>query len=199
MHPTPDPARYKEEGARLDPHAPLWICHEAKTKVKCHTIIQQRAASATGTVTTFEFYRFRFHFRARDPVHFPRGRAPTWCAAPLERSCATPLPRPPTPVCSSRDPRWAAPPAAWRIGPGLSCCAPSTWMASPSPRGLVLRGCARVRLREPALEHFQAAFAKLGENGVGPGRGRAVAGRRRATRPGGWRRNRDGEPARLPP
>jgi hypothetical protein len=28
-------------------------------------------------------------------------------------------------------------------------------------------------LREPALEHFRAAFAKLGENGVGPGRGRA--------------------------
>jgi len=34
-----------------------------------------KTAGATIAVTTFEFYRFRFHFRARDPVHFPAGKS----------------------------------------------------------------------------------------------------------------------------
>jgi len=123
---------------------------------------------------TFEFYRFRFHFRARDPVHFPAGKS-----ANAVRGA------------------FGAGPARNRV-PGrlrASVRARSALGSAPSgladwPRPFVLRAVHLdgltiaaggwffvdvhvFDLREPALEHFRAAFARLGENGVGPGRGRA--------------------------
>jgi len=61
----------------MDSRSPLSkLCTKRKTRVKCFTIIQQeRLASAGHLVTTFEFFRFRFHFRALDQVHFPQGKS----------------------------------------------------------------------------------------------------------------------------
>src|SRR5271157_227299 len=125
MHPTPDPARYKKRGRGCTHAAPSRICHEAKTKVKCHTIIQQENAASECKVDQASFPQRRDHVRVLPvPLSLSRpGRG-----ALLERSCATPPPPPPTPVYSSLEPRWARPPAAWRTGRGLSCCAPPTWM-----------------------------------------------------------------------
>src|SRR5215831_3650539 len=49
----------------MDSHYPLFVMKQ-KTRAKCHTIIQ-------GCVSTFQFYRYRFHFLALDRVVFPRG------------------------------------------------------------------------------------------------------------------------------
>jgi hypothetical protein len=125
-------------------------------------------------VTTFEFYRFRFHFRARDPVHFPEGKS----ANVVRGAFGAVL-------------RETASPAAYArlFEPGAALgSAPSGLADWPRPfvlRAVHLDGLTIAPggwffvdvhvfdLREPALEHFRAAFARLGENGVGPGRGRA--------------------------
>jgi hypothetical protein len=125
-------------------------------------------------VTTFEFYRFRFHFRARDPVHFPEGKS----ANVVRGAFGAVL-------------RDTASPAAYArlFEPGAALGRAPSGLAD-WPRPFVLRaghldGLTIAKgagffvdvhvfdLREPALEHFRAAFARLGENGVGPGRGRA--------------------------
>ncbi len=129
---------------------------------------------ATIAVTTFEFYRFRFHFRARDPVHFPAGKS----ANVVRGAFGAVL-------------RDTASPAAYArlFEPGSALgSAPSGLADWPRPfvlRAVHLDGLTIAAggwffvdvhvfdLREPALEHFRAAFTKLGENGVGPGRGRA--------------------------
>ncbi len=49
----------------MDSHYPQFVA-KRKTRAKCPTIIQ-------GSVTTFQFYRYRFWFRAVEGVAFPRG------------------------------------------------------------------------------------------------------------------------------
>jgi hypothetical protein len=129
-------------------------------------------------VTAFEFYRFRFHFRALDPVHFPAGKS----ANIVRGAFGTVL-------------REAVPPAVYRrlFEPGTALCGERD--GGPSgladwPRPFVLRVAhldglttppgagffldAHVfDLLQPALPHFRAAFARLAEKGLGPGRGRA--------------------------
>jgi hypothetical protein len=129
-------------------------------------------------MTAFEFYRFRFHFRALDPVHFPAGKT----ANIVRGAFGTVL-------------REAAPAAAYRrlFEPGTALGGAAR--GGPSgladwPRPFVLRVAhldgltippragffldAHVfDLRQPALPHFRAAFARLAEKGLGPGRGRA--------------------------
>jgi hypothetical protein len=134
-------------------------------------------ASLANIVTVFEFYRFRFHFRARDPLHFPAGMS----ANIVRGAFGTVL-------------REAVPSAVYRrlFEPGTAL---DGGRGGPSglrdwPRPFVLRVAhldgltiqpdagffldAHVfDLRQPALPHFRAAFARLAENGLGPGRGRA--------------------------
>ncbi len=140
--------------------------------------------------TTFEFYRYRFHFRALDPVHLPQGKS----ANAVRGAFGNVL-------------HDAVPPAVYArlfepgAGLGRSPSGLADW-----PRPFVLRVAhldgltlqpgetfyldAHVfDLHEPALEHFRAALILLADKGLGPGRGRAelerteqldLAGRARA-------------------
>jgi hypothetical protein len=125
-------------------------------------------------VTSFDFYRFRFHFRALDPVHFPAGKS-----ANVVRGAFGMVLRDAVPAAVYH--RLFEPGAVQANGPsGLA-----DW-----PRPFVLRVAhldgltiapgtgffldAHVfDLHQPALVHFRAAFARFAEKGMGPGRGRA--------------------------
>src|SRR5450432_101289 len=125
-------------------------------------------------VISFEFYRFRFHFRALDPVHFPAGKS-----ANVVRGAFGMVLRDAVPAAVYQ--RLFEPGAAQAAGPsGLA-----DW-----PRPFVLRVAhldgltiapgdsffldAHVfDLLQPALAHFRAAFAGFAQTGIGPGRGRA--------------------------
>ena len=125
-------------------------------------------------MTTFEFYRFRFHFRALDQVHFPRGKS----ANVVRGAFGTVL-------------RDAVPPDVYTrlFEPGCSLGAAPSGLAD-WPRPFVLRVAhldgltvppgdsfyldAHVfDLHQPTLVHFRAALSRLAEKGLGPGRGRA--------------------------
>ncbi|MCU1235897.1 MAG: hypothetical protein JWP63_3864 [Candidatus Solibacter sp.] len=154
---------------------PLKLCTKRKTRVKCSTIIQQDPfATAVKIVTTFEFYRFRFHFRALDQVHFPLGKS----ANVVRGAFGTVL-------------RDAVPPDVYArlFEPGASLGSAPSGLAD-WPRPFVLRVAhlegltvpadesfyldAHVfDLHRPALVHFRAALSRLAEKGLGPGRGRA--------------------------
>jgi len=125
-------------------------------------------------VISFEFYRFRFHFRALDPVHFPAGKS-----ANVVRGAFGMVLRDAVPAAVYQ--RLFEPGAAQAAGPsGLA-----DW-----PRPFVLRVAhldgltispgdgffldAHVfDLLRPALAHFRAVFAGFAQKGIGPGRGRA--------------------------
>jgi hypothetical protein len=126
-------------------------------------------------MTTFEFYRFRFHFRAIDAVHFPEGKS----ANVVRGSFGMIL-------------RDTAPPAIYsrlfEPGKGLGA-APSGLADWPRPfifRASHLDGLTIVPgggfhfdlhvfdLHEPALDPFRTVFARMAAEGLGPGRGRAV-------------------------
>jgi hypothetical protein len=130
--------------------------------------------SASNIVTTFEFYRFRFHFRALDPLHFPPGKS-----ANVVRGAFGAVLRDTVPAeVYSR-----------LFEPGAALGAAPSGLAD-WPRPFVLRVAhldgltvqageglyldAHVfDLHQPALVHFQAALARLAEKGLGPGKGRA--------------------------
>ena len=160
---------------RKDSRSPLNSCTKRKTRVKCTTIIQQETAPAAAKiVTTFEFYRFRFHFRALDPLHFPPGKS-----ANVVRGAFGAVLRDTVP--SEVYSRLFEPGA--KLGPAPSGLA--DW-----PRPFVLRVAHLDGLtipagktlfldvhvfdvHQPALVHFRAALGRLTEKGLGPGHGRA--------------------------
>ena len=171
----------------MDSRSPLSkLCTKRKTRVKCFTIIQQeRLASAGHLVTTFEFFRFRFHFRALDQVHFPQGKS----ANVVRGAFGTVL-------------RDAVPPEVYArlFEPGSSLGAAPSGLAD-WPRPFVLRVAhldgltvpagdsfyldAHVfDIQQPTLVHFRAALTRLAEKGLGPGRGRADARRSRRVHTG---------------
>src|SRR3954452_65837 len=123
----------------------------------------------------FEFYRYRFHFRAVDQVCLPRGKS----ANVVRGAFGNALREAVDPDVSAR---LFEPGAA--LGPAPSGLA--DW-----PRPFVLRVAhldgvtiqpgapffldAHVfDMHQPALEHFRAAFTLFAEKGLGPGRGRAT-------------------------
>jgi hypothetical protein len=125
-------------------------------------------------VTTFEFYRYRFHFRALGALYFPRGRS-----ANVMRGAFGAVLRDTVP----------ADVYARLFEPGASLGRAPSGLAD-WPRPFVLRAAhldglaigageslfldAHVfDLHRPTLEHFRAALSKLAEKGLGPGRGRA--------------------------
>jgi len=125
-------------------------------------------------VTTFEFYRFRFHFRALDCVHFPPGKS-----ANVVRGAFGTLLR-----------QSAAPQAYARLfEPGTDLGKSPSGLAD-WPRPLVFRAAHLdgltiqpdaaffldvhvFDLNAPVLSLLRAAFAELARCGIGPGRGRA--------------------------
>lgn len=126
-------------------------------------------------MTTFEFYRFRFHFRAVDQVHFPEGKS----ANVVRGSFGMLL----------RD--TAAPAVYTRLfEPGAQLGkAPSGLSDWPRPfifrtshlDGLTIAPAGGFHfdlhmfdLHEPLLDPFRAVFARMAAEGLGTGRGRAV-------------------------
>jgi hypothetical protein len=132
-------------------------------------------------VTTFEFYRFRFHFRALDVLHFPQGKS-----ANVVRGAFGAVLRDTVPAeVYSR-----------LFEPGVSL-GPAPSGLADWPRPFILRVAhldgltipagdtlfldAHVfDLHRPALPYFQAALAHLAEKGLGPGHGRAALERTEA-------------------
>jgi len=126
-------------------------------------------------VNTFEFHRFRFHFRARDPVRFPAGKS-----ANVVRGAFGMLLRDSAPAAYAR---LFQPRAAERshMPSGLA-----DW-----PRPFVFRAAHLdgqtipaggdfffdvhvFDVRRPALPHLRTALEALAETGMGPRRGRAI-------------------------
>jgi len=125
-------------------------------------------------VTTFEFYRFRFHFRAADPIHFPRGKSGN-----VVRGAFGAMLR----ASASREAY------ARLFEPGTSLGKSPSGLAD-WPRPLVFRVAHLdgttiepgtrfsvdvhvFEMRSPVLATLRAAFAALVSYGIGPGRGRA--------------------------
>lgn len=142
--------------------------------IACQANCRGGKGPASNTVTTFEFYRFRFHFRALDPLHFPQGKS----ANVVRGAFGTVL-------------HDAVPPEVYArlFEPGATL-GPAPSGLADWPRPFVLRVAhldgliipvgealyldAHVfDLHQPALAHFRAALARLAEKGLGPGRGRA--------------------------
>jgi len=125
-------------------------------------------------VTAFEFYRFRFHFRALDKLHFPKGKSANVIRGAFGAVLRDTVPAEvysrlfepgealgPAPIGLSDWPR----PFVFRVAhlDGLTI-----------PAGDTLYLDAHVfDLHEPALSHFEATLARAAEKGLGPGRGRA--------------------------
>src|SRR5450432_1170344 len=130
-------------------------------------------------VISFEFYRFRFHFRALDPVHFPAGKS-----ANIVRGAFGTVLREAVPLAvyqhlfepgTIRDGGMRGGPsglADWPR-PFVLRVAHLDGLTIPPDAGFFLDAHV-FDLREPSLPHFRAAFARLAEKGLGPGRGRAA-------------------------
>jgi len=123
---------------------------------------------------TFEFFRYRFHFRALDPVHLPQGKSANAVRGAFGNVLHDAVP---------------AAVYARLFEPGAKLAHSPSGLAD-WPRPFVLRAAhldgltvqpgeafyldAHVfDLHEPALEHFRAALILLADKGLGPGRGRA--------------------------
>jgi len=129
----------------------------------------------------FEFFRFRFHFRALDAVHFPVGKSGNVIRGALGRIL-----------------RDTASPAAYArlFEPGSQLLSGAKSGPAPSglddwPRPFILRAgeldgrtvqeggpfCFDVHIfdaRPTILTYFLEAFSQLGGQGIGPGHGRAA-------------------------
>ena len=133
------------------------------------------SAAATGlgsrSVNTFEFYRFRFHFRAARPGAFPAGQERQRGARRLRHRAAR-----------DRRSRGLRPPV--RAGHGSRATAPSglaDWprpfvfraahldgLTIPAGRQLLSRRRTSSICAQPVLPHFRAAFADWPERASGP-------------------------------
>jgi len=122
-------------------------------------------------VTSFEFYRFRFHFRGIDAVHFPPGKGGNAVRGALGLA-----------LRKAGDPSVYArlfEPAGKSPG-GLADWPRPFVLRAAHLDGLTVPPGGRFHLdihvfdvREPSLDIFRAAFAAMGSSGLGAGRGRA--------------------------
>ncbi len=124
-------------------------------------------------MNTFEFSRYRIHFRAKDPVHFPLGKG----ANMLRGALGVLLRESASPEVYAR---LFEPGAALRSSPSGLGDWPRPYLFRASHLdGLTTAAGGRFYfdlhvfdLREPVLEHFRAAFLHWAETGIGPRRGR---------------------------
>jgi hypothetical protein len=125
-------------------------------------------------VNTFEFYRFRFHFRALDPIHFPPGKSSN-----VVRGAFGSLLRETVPAPAYQ--RLFEPGSALGKTPSGLADWPRPFLFRTSHLdGLTVEASSGFHfdvhvfdLREPVLLHFREVFVRLAERGLGPGRGRA--------------------------
>ena len=123
----------------------------------------------------FEFYRFRFHFRAIDAVHFPPGKSGNVVRGSFGMLLRDTVP----PEVYGR---LFEPGAALGKAPsGLGDWPRPFILRASHLDGLTIPQHARFHLdlhvfdlRQPALASFRAVFTKMAAEGLGPGRGRAV-------------------------
>ena len=124
-------------------------------------------------VNTFEFFRFRFHFRAAEQVHFPRGKS-----ANLVRGAFGSVLR--ESVAPADYKRLFEPGTVLGNGPsGLKDwprpfvfrVAHLDGLTVPALGGFFL-DVHVFDLRAPVLTQFREAFTQLALRGIGPGRGR---------------------------
>jgi CRISPR-associated endoribonuclease Cas6 len=123
----------------------------------------------------FEFFRFRFHFKALEPVHFPAGKSGNVIRGALGRIL-----------------RDTASPAAYArlFEPGSQLGRAPSGLAD-WPRPFILRAdtldgrtvsageqfCFDVHVFDPrptVLTYFHEAFSQFGAQGIGPGHGRVA-------------------------
>ncbi len=143
-----------------------------------HCSLWRSAAANHGNtarrVNTFEFFRFRFHFRAAERVHFPKGKS----ANLVRGAFGTVLRESVTPADYAR----LFEPGGVAAGSGPSGL--KDWprpfvfrvahldgLTIP-PDGSFFLDVHVFDLRSPVLPQFRAAFAQLALRGIGPGRGR---------------------------
>ena len=125
------------------------------------------------SVNTFEFYRFRFHFRAAEQVHFPRGKS----ANLVRGAFGTVLRESVTPADYAR---LFEPGTVSGNGPSGLKDWPRPFVfrvahldgLTIAPAGSFFLDVHVFDLRSPVLPQFRAAFAQLALRGIGPGRGR---------------------------
>jgi hypothetical protein len=145
-------------------------------------------------VNTFEFYRFRFHFRAIGTVHLPAGKGANlvrgvFGAALRETAGAAEYRRLFEPGAGLRETAGAAEDRRLSEPGAAGGKSPSGLADWPRPfvfRAAHLEGATIppgdsffvdvhvFHAAAPALGLWRRAFARLAENGIGPGRGRAV-------------------------
>ena len=125
-------------------------------------------------MTTFEFFRFRFHFTPLDPIHFPRAKS----ANIIRGAFGTVLRQS---ASSSTYARLFSPGAALGRSPsGFNDWPRPLLFRAAHLDGLILHPETPFFLdvhvfdvRNPVLSHLRDAFAELARCGLGPGRGRA--------------------------
>jgi hypothetical protein len=163
----------RKKGARLNSRNPLSDLYEAENKSQMPYHYSRRSSQLLDS--KFEFLRFRFHFRAVDPVHFPPGKSGNVIRGALGFIL--------------RD--TASPGAYSRLfEPGRQLGQAPSGLAD-WPRPFILRAdalagrtipaggifCFDVHLfdlRPAVLAYFLQAFAQLGSQGIGPGHGRVM-------------------------
>jgi len=124
-------------------------------------------------VNTFEFFRFRFHFRAAEPVHFPLGKT----ANLVRGAFGTALRESVTPEDYARLFEPATLPGSGPSGfkdwprPFVFRVAHLDGLTVP-PQHTFFFDVHVFDLRSPVLPQLRAAFTHLAERGLGPGRGR---------------------------
>ncbi|HUI81668.1 MAG TPA: CRISPR system precrRNA processing endoribonuclease RAMP protein Cas6 [Bryobacteraceae bacterium] len=122
---------------------------------------------------TFEFCRWRFFFRALEPVLFPPGQA-----ANIVRGAFGKILRevaPPETYAFLFEPREAGVGASRRTDwprPFVFRCSHLDGSACEPGESFFLDAHI-FELRRPLVERFRAVFERFGEEGIGPGRGRA--------------------------
>ena len=129
-------------------------------------------------VNSFDFFRFRFHFRAIDALHFPQGKSSNTLRGAfgmLLRESAPP----------DVYARLFEPGAALRGSPsGLADWPRPYLFRAAHLDGLTVSAAGAFHfdvhvfdLREPVLDHLRTAFLRWSETGLGPRRGRVALDR----------------------
>ncbi|HTS63736.1 MAG TPA: CRISPR system precrRNA processing endoribonuclease RAMP protein Cas6 [Candidatus Acidoferrales bacterium] len=125
-------------------------------------------------MNSFDFYRFRFHFRALDRLHFPPGKS-----ANVVRGAFGAVLRdtvPPDVYLRLFEPDTGLGPAPSGLSdwprPFVLRVAHLDGLTIPAGETLYLDAHV-FDLHRPALVHFRNALARLAETGLGPGHGRA--------------------------
>jgi hypothetical protein len=129
-------------------------------------------SGSLAAVHTFDFYRFRFFFKAIDPVQFPPGQASNLVRGAFGKILRAVAP--PDIYAFLFEPRAVG---AGRTGladwprPFLLRCAHLDGSA-PEPGAIFFLDAHIFETRRPLLPCFRAVFEQFAAQGIGPGRGR---------------------------